>query len=123
MYAAADVLLLNQKAAVKDAVIPSKLLTYMASGRPVLCSASTESVASQLIRKAGCGLVVEPEAPGALVEGAIALRAESTFRAQMGTEGRQYVERNYNKARVLDSYDQFFEMLLQRQGPVAVAAD
>ena len=60
MYAAADVLLLNQKAAVKDAVIPSKLLTYMASGRPVLCSASTESVASQLIRKAGCGLVAAP---------------------------------------------------------------
>ena len=39
MYAAADVLLLNQKTAVKDAVIPSKLLTYMAAGKPVLCAA------------------------------------------------------------------------------------
>jgi hypothetical protein len=33
MYTAADVLLLNQIAAMEDAVIPCKLLTYMAAGR------------------------------------------------------------------------------------------
>ena len=42
MYADADVLLLNQKASVKDAVIPSKLLTYMSAGRPVIASVDAE---------------------------------------------------------------------------------
>ncbi len=123
MYAAADVLLLNQKAAVKDAVIPSKLLTYMASGQPILCAASSESVASRLIREAGCGVVVKPEDPSALVEGAIALRADASLRVEMGTNGRAYAERNYNKARVLDLYECFFESLAELRLAAAVAAD
>ena len=69
MYAAADVLLLNQKTAVKDAVIPSKLLTYMAAGKPVFCAAHEESEAARLIREAQCGQIVEPENPHALAEG------------------------------------------------------
>lgn len=40
MYATADVLLLNQAAAVEDAVIPSKLLTYMAAGRAIVAAVS-----------------------------------------------------------------------------------
>lgn len=122
LYASADVLLLNQKAAVKDAVIPSKLLTYMASGQPVLCAAASESVASRLIRKANCGFVVDAEAPAALVAGAIALRSDAGLRAEMGANGRSFAERNYNKVRVLDSYDQFFASFLS-QGSAVVAAD
>ena len=38
MYAAADALLLNQRSAVEDAVIPSKLLTYMSAARIAACS-------------------------------------------------------------------------------------
>ena len=123
LYATADVLLLNQKAAVRDAVIPSKVLTYMASGRPVLCAASLDSVASRLISEAGCGVVVKPEDPAALVQGALALRADASLRLEMGANGRVYAERNYNKARVLDSYDQFFESLLEPQPAAALAAD
>jgi len=123
IYAAADVLLLNQKTAVKDAVIPSKLLTYMASGQPVLCAACPESVASHLIREAMCGVVVKPEDPAALIEGAIALRTDDSLRLKMGANGRTYAERHYNKARVLDLYDQFFESLTEPPSAVAVAAD
>src|SRR5271165_104530 len=123
MYAAADVLLLNQKAAVKDAVIPSKLLTYTASGRPIMCAASSESVAARLIREASCGVVVRPDDPAALVEGAMALRADASLRGEMGINGRTYAERNYNKARVLDLYDHFFESLIEPRLTAAVAAD
>ena len=118
-YAAAEVLLLNQKAAVTDAVIPSKLLTYMASGQPVLCAASVDSVASRLIREAQCGMVVKPDDPAALLEGALALRTDASLNLKMGANGRRYAERNYNRARVLDSYDQFFESLLEIQSAAA----
>ena len=43
MLADADILLLNQISAVKDTVIPSKLLTYMAAGRPVLAAVKPSS--------------------------------------------------------------------------------
>jgi len=108
---------------VKDAVIPSKLLTYMASGRPIMCAASSESVAARLIREASCGVVVRPDDPAALVEGAMALRADASLRGEMGINGRTYAERNYNKARVLDLYDHFFESLVEPRLTAAVAAD
>lgn len=123
LYAAADVLLLNQKAAVKDAVIPSKLLTYMASGQPVLAAVNSNSVASRLVRDARCGAVVKPEDPAGLVEEALALREDAPLRVAMGTSGRAYAERHYKKARVLDLYDRFFTSLIQAQPTSAVTAD
>ena len=121
MYADADVLVLNQKAAVKDAVIPSKLLTYMASGKAVLCAAHAGSEASRLIREAQCGEVVEPENPRALAEGALALRANQALRQRMGLNGRAYGENNYSKAQVLRLYDHFFASL-SKSRPASVAA-
>ena len=125
MYADADVLVLNQKAAVKDAVIPSKLLTYMASGKAVLCAAHSGSEASRLVRDAQCGEVVEPEDPWALAEGAIALRANRILRQTMGSNGRAYAENNYSRAEVLRLYDRFFASFSKTQSAasVAIAAD
>jgi colanic acid biosynthesis glycosyl transferase WcaI len=124
LYADADVLVLNQKAAVKDAVIPSKLLTYMASGKAVLCAANPESEASRLVREAQCGEVVHPEDPRALAEGALALRANRARREAMGSNGRTYAELNFSKAEVLRLYDQFFASFSETPpSPVPVAAD
>lgn len=124
VYADADVLLLNQKAAVKDAVSPSKLLTYMASGKAVLCAAHSESEASRLIHKAQCGEVVQPEDPRALAEGALALRASRLRCQTMGANGRACAENNYSKAQVLRLYDHFFASLSKPQpASVAIAAD
>jgi colanic acid biosynthesis glycosyl transferase WcaI len=122
LYAAADVLLLNQKAAVMDAVIPSKLLTYMAAGQPVLCAANSNSVASRLIREARCGVVVQPEDPTALLLGTQTLRADTSLHLAMGRNGRRYAERHYNKAQTLDLYDQLFQSLFEPQSAAAAAA-
>ncbi len=123
LYAAADVLILNQKSAVKDAVIPSKLLTYMAAGKAVLCAANAESEASRLIREAQCGAIVEPENPRALAEQAQALRANPALRQAMGANGRAYAENNFSKAEVLRLYDCFFASFAKPQSaPVTVAA-
>jgi colanic acid biosynthesis glycosyl transferase WcaI len=122
MYADADVLVLNQKTAVKDAVIPSKLLTYMAAGKPVLCAANAGSEAARLIGEAQCGLSVAPENPEALAEGALGLRADATLRRTMGINGRAYAVRNFEKARVLSLYDDFFASLLHRPLVRAAAA-
>lgn len=122
VYAAADVLLLNQKAAVKDAVIPSKLLTYMASGKPVLCAVHDESEAARLVQQAQCGQIVQPEDPASLAQGALGLRANPSLRAAMGADGRAYAVANYEKAHVLSLYDDFFAALLGTAEVLEVAA-
>jgi len=111
MYAAADALLLNQKSAVEDAVIPSKLLTYMASGRAVVAAVSARSEAARQIQRADCGLLVAPENPEALVYGVTTLRRAPAFRQRLGRNGRAYAEAHFTKNRVLRSYERLFASL------------
>ena len=108
MLAAADALLLIQKSSVIDTVIPSKLLTYMAAGRPVIASVHLDSTAAYYIREANCGVVVEPENPSALIEAIVEFRNNPAYAGQLGTNGRAYVEQHFSKSVVLAKYDRLF---------------
>ena len=109
MFSSADALILNQKAAVVDSVIPSKLLTYMAAGRPVLAAVNEESQAARAVREARCGVVARPEDPKALVEAAMVLRNDSALRNRLGTDGRKYAEQHFTKEKILQEYDALFD--------------
>jgi colanic acid biosynthesis glycosyl transferase WcaI len=108
MYSSADLLLLNQAATIEDAVIPSKLLTYMAAGRPVVAAVSEKSETSRQVHLANCGVVVPAENPQALVDAVLALRRNPVLRKELGANGRAYAEAHFTKARVLREYDEFF---------------
>jgi colanic acid biosynthesis glycosyl transferase WcaI len=105
MYSSADVLLLNQKAAVVDSVIPSKLLTYMAAGRAVLATVRDKSETARYVERARCGLIVVPEDPEALVEAVLLLRANPALRERLGANGRGYVLQHFTKENILQEYD------------------
>lgn len=101
LLAAADALLLTQRADVLDSVAPSKLLVYMAAGRPILAAAHPGSVAAGLVAEAGCGVVVRPEAPEALAEAMRELSGDADRRRALGLAGRRFVERRFDKRTVL----------------------
>jgi glycosyltransferase involved in cell wall biosynthesis len=119
MFAAADVLLLNQLASVKDTVIPSKLLTYMAAGRPVLAAVNPRSQGAEILREADGGVLVAPEDPVAIVRGVEALmNVDSTRLAAMGERNRAYAERHFDQRKVLADHEAFIlERLAQPRGP------
>jgi colanic acid biosynthesis glycosyl transferase WcaI len=110
MYCAADVLVLNQRAAVVDSVIPSKLLTYMAAGRAVVAAVSDKSETSHYIDRAKCGVIVQPESPAALAEAVLNLKQACDLRRHLGQNGRAYVQANFTKEKILREY----EVLLSR---------
>lgn len=109
MYSSADLLVLNQAAAIEDAVIPSKLLTYMAAGRPIVAAVSEKSEAARQILLANCGVVVPAENPRALGDAVLSLRRNPALREELGTNGRAYAEAHFTKALVLRKYDEFFK--------------
>jgi putative colanic acid biosynthesis glycosyltransferase WcaI len=109
MYSSADLLVLNQAAAIEDAVIPSKLLTYMAAGRPIVAAVSEKSEAARQILLAKCGVVVPAENPRALADAVLALQRNSALREELGVNGRAYADANFTKALVLRKYDEFFK--------------
>jgi glycosyltransferase involved in cell wall biosynthesis len=68
--------------------VPSKLVDFMAAGKPVLLGASGESV--RLLEEAGAGLAVAPEDPQALAEAARWLASHPKKAAEMAERGRAY---------------------------------
>jgi colanic acid biosynthesis glycosyl transferase WcaI len=119
MYAEADLLLLNQKSTVEDAVIPSKLLTYMAAGRPIVAAVSERSEAARHIESAGCGVVIPSENPQALADTVLRLSSDSELRTQLGANGRAYAEAHFTKRAVLRQYDLFFDRICHEPIPAA----
>ena len=101
MLVSADVLALHQHAGVTDSVIPSKLLTYMASGRPVVATSAAESGTQRVISLAGCGLTVEPENPAAFAGAILKLYADRDLRARCGASGRSFGVKNFSREAVL----------------------
>lgn len=101
LLAASDVALLTQRRRVIESVIPSKLMTYMAAGLPIVASVHADSEAACLIRGANCGLVVEPEAPALLRDAIAGLLADPDLRRQLGAAGRAFAESEFNRSKVV----------------------
>ena len=107
MLAAADVLLLTQRAGVVDAVVPSKLLHYMAAERPVIAAVNPNSVAAGLVANARCGVLVAPEDPKRLADAIRQLYREPEMRTTLGRAGREYAEKWFGRGPILERWDRF----------------
>jgi hypothetical protein len=68
--------------------VPSKLVDFMAVGRPVLLAAAGE--AAQLVDAARAGVVITPEDPTALADAVRRLRDHPEEAAEMGRNGRAF---------------------------------
>ncbi len=78
---------------------PTKLLEYMAAGRPIVYGGGGH--AGTLLQKVGCGLVVSPDSPDALVGAIRRLLASPELRKRLGAAGRRYAtaEADYEATR------------------------
>jgi colanic acid biosynthesis glycosyl transferase WcaI len=92
---AANVTVLTMRPGYSDASIPSKLISYFASGRPVICSAPSGSAVSQIMSRSGAGVVVEPGNAAALARAISDLFLCPTDTERMGRAARAYFERHF----------------------------
>lgn len=91
----ADVLLLPTKGMQSLNSIPSKLITYLLSGRPVIAAVLPESDTAIAIIGSGAGWVVDPDSADLMAK-AIIVASEQTAEClrQMGSAGREYAIQN-----------------------------
>jgi len=68
VYAAADVLMLPTQGTQSLVSVPSKLIAYMLSARPIIAQAVSGSDLANMIQEAGCGWIVEPGQPDLLAD-------------------------------------------------------
>jgi glycosyltransferase involved in cell wall biosynthesis len=76
-----------------DGARPSKIFPILASGKPVLFAGKGET--ARLIEEARAGIVVTPEDSHALVKAVMQLANQPETAAELGTNGRRFVEDNY----------------------------
>jgi colanic acid biosynthesis glycosyl transferase WcaI len=115
MAAAADVFLLHQKRQVVDMVVPSKLLTYGAAGRPVVLAGNPRSEGARFVEKAVAGPVVEPESPEALAEAVRALQDDAVARREYGENARRHVEEHFARPDLLERLEQIVTATARRR--------
>ena len=66
VLAAGDLHVVTIKRGLEGVVVPSKLYSTMAAGRPVLVLAPAESDAAQVVQRFGCGVVADPDDPAGM---------------------------------------------------------
>jgi colanic acid biosynthesis glycosyl transferase WcaI len=96
---ASDICLVTQQKTVSDMVFPSKTVTYLAAGCPVIASVNRNSEVARTIEESQAGLVVEPENPQALLS---AIRELGCGDLKLyGANAREYAFRRWSSERVL----------------------
>lgn len=90
VLAAADVLLVAERASVQDMALPSKLTSYATAGRPVIAAVNPVGATAAEVLAAGNGLVVIAEDPGALLGAIDGLVADRELAARLGAAGPAY---------------------------------
>lgn len=96
--AAANCLLLNERASVADMSMPSKLTSYLAAGRAVIAATCPTSAAAAEIRRSGAGVLVAPGDPAGLLTALLTLTGDPRSGARLGRAGREYAERSLSRS-------------------------
>ena len=111
VVASADLCLATLQRSLLCPVVPSKLLGYMAAGRPIVASFPEGGDAPRVVREAGCGVCVPPGDPQRLAQAIIEAAANPAECRVRGERGRRFVEENHDRNRVMALYESLFEGL------------
>ncbi|MBI5412945.1 glycosyltransferase family 4 protein [Candidatus Peregrinibacteria bacterium] len=97
--AAADVCIIPYKATdTFRNTFPSKMFDYMAGGKPILIN--LEGEASELIKKAKCGLLVKEENAQDMANMILKLKSDRNLTKSLGKAGREFVEQHYQRKKI-----------------------
>ena len=92
-----------------EAGLPTKLLEYMAVGKPIVCS--SEGEAARIVREAKCGLVVSPRNPIDAVEAIRSLKGDKALREEMGRNGRLFAEKHLSLEQIGRKLEMVFKLV------------
>lgn len=114
LLGAADVVVALLENDAAEFSVPSKVLSYLCAGRPILLSAPPGNLAARVVERAEAGLVVAATDEGAFLAEAQRLRSEARLRTSLGECGRRYAEQTFEIEKVADRFEHIFESATRR---------
>ena len=80
--------------------VPSKILSCLCAGRPMMAAIPGDNLAARTIERAGAGLVVRPDDEAGFMAGLDRLLADPCLRDRLGAAGRAYAEEHFDIHRI-----------------------
>lgn len=103
VMAAGDMQVVTQRQGMEGLVVPSKLYTIIAHGRPVLAVVPAVSEVARIVEEWGCGLVADPEDPYDVASKIEWAQANPEALARMGEQALLAAER-YERGALLKEF-------------------
>jgi colanic acid biosynthesis glycosyl transferase WcaI len=100
---AGDLHIVTVKRGLEGVVVPSKLYSILAAGRPILAVAAPQSDAARIVLESGSGLAADPDDPAAVAAAIRELRADPERLARMARRARETAAK-YAKVDELDKF-------------------
>jgi colanic acid biosynthesis glycosyl transferase WcaI len=114
VLASADVSLVVLKQGIGSGSLPSKTVSILASGRPVLASVDEGSDAWNLAQRSQAGLCVPPEDPAALARAILSLKDDPARREQIGRNGREWAVKYHSSQVAATQFECLFRAVLRK---------
>lgn len=115
VMAAGEVHIICVRRGLEGVVVPSKLYSVLAAGRPVLAVSAEESDVVHIVREARCGLVADPDDPASVAAALRKMRDEPRELTYMGQRARE-AAKNYARANELKRFVATIEDATDRGG-------
>lgn len=103
LIAASDICLVTQQRSVSEVAFPSKIVTYLAAGRPIIASVNPDSEVARVALESGAGRVAAAEDAEAMLAAIQELR--KTDLRTLGENGRSYAANRWAPDRVLSQLE------------------
>jgi colanic acid biosynthesis glycosyl transferase WcaI len=101
----ADSLVAMVEAEAGSYSVPSKVLSYLCIGKPLLLSVPDENLAARIVRREQAGLVAAPQRRDEFLANACRLMANPDLCSSLGRNGLAYAERAFDIDQIADRFE------------------
>jgi glycosyltransferase involved in cell wall biosynthesis len=108
-----SILLVTLREESKGMSVPSKLYTYLTSGKPILAIVPEESEIDMEIKEDQFGISVSGNSPELIEDAIIKLKEDKEFRERAGKNALKAFENKYNNVIAVDKYYEVIKELLK----------
>jgi len=108
VMAAGDLHVVTVKRGLEGVVVPSKVYTILAAGRPLLAVATNKTEAARFAERDGCGIAIDPDDPAAVAAAVRGALGDSKRLLHMSRRARELAQ-TYDRVRQLETFVEAIE--------------
>jgi glycosyltransferase involved in cell wall biosynthesis len=108
---ASDACLVTLRPDVRTPVVPAKLVSIMAVGRPVVATSHPGGDVPRIVAEAECGVHVAGGDAGGLAAAILRMSRQPALAAACGRNGRAYAEKHFSRETGVTAYEQLMRAL------------